>query len=120
VVSGGQDAEWWVGRASSGQGRERAICVPGGQEKAMPMSGDVPIDEVALVHAWMQLLCSGDRTVAEDWTVEVVSRFRRGEGPPWLQPRDPLLRLHYFAVAVALTNRPRSGTTDDVGPAPVG
>lgn len=75
----------------------------------MSVPGDVPIDEVAVVYGWMQRLCNSDRAIAEDWTVEVMSRFRRGEGPPWLQSCDRLLRLHYFTAAVVLSHGTWSG-----------
>lgn len=71
------------------------------------MPEDVPVDEVTLVYGCMQRLCS-DQATAEEWTVEAVRRYRRGEGPRWLQRRDAPLRLRYFTAKVVLERRARS------------
>lgn len=48
------------------------------------MAADVPPDELAMVYGWMRCL-SNDDAAAEDWAIEVVLRYRRQVGPPWLR-----------------------------------
>ncbi|GAA4758163.1 hypothetical protein GCM10023328_47430 [Modestobacter marinus] len=72
----------------------------------MSSSDDVD-DDVAIVYRWMQRLCS-EGPVAEEWTIEAVRRYRRQEGPSWLQHRDELLRLRFFTAQVARERRRRS------------
>ena len=73
----------------------------------MSIAGDLPVDEVAVVFGWMRRLCE-EETAAEEWTVEVLRRYQCREGPRWLQRRDGLLRLRYFAAKVVLERRAES------------
>lgn len=68
------------------------------------MATDPPPDELAMVYGWMRCL-SDDGAAAEDWTLEVMLRYRRQVGPLWLRGRDPLLRLRYLSAQVVLERR---------------
>ena len=70
----------------------------------MPVTADVPSDELAMVYGWMHRL-SSDEAVAGEWTLEVMLRFHRHAGPPWLWRCDALLRLRYLSAQLVLERR---------------
>ncbi len=70
----------------------------------MPERGDASIDELAVVYGWMQRLAN-DQATAEEWSVDTVLRYRRHQGPGWLQRLDALLRLQYLTTRVVLERR---------------
>ena len=48
---------------------------------------DVPIEELAVVHGWMQRL-STDEATAEELTLETLRRYHSRQCPKWLQRRN--------------------------------
>ncbi len=70
----------------------------------MASPGDESVDELAVVHGWMQRLAN-DQPTAEEWTAETVRRYRQEQCPAWLQRRDALLALQYLTTRVVLERR---------------
>lgn len=70
----------------------------------MSRAAEVPFDELKMVYAWMHRL-SMDAAVAEEWTLEVMLRYRQQVGPRWLRRSDALLHLRFLSAQVVLERR---------------